>query len=307
MHDLGSTVVSMLSIPPVLLLALHVKDAGRISIPNAREDIYRDYSFVHYSRGRYGSKSDGEIQSRAPAINAGANLPYGIPKVTPSARSSLVPYIVKRQRPSPHIPNYNGSCSAGLPIWLWALKLWISPSKKHEAEVSLIIINLADVRNNHVSASQQAGSPAPHRFPEVVAVGLFSVLTDTALACGVIMTLRKQRPGFIQTERAMIILYVVESGIATSIFSIVILIANMTGNSLDVVGAGVPFGGVYILSILAHLHSRTGIRARLANEHRIRASANPQPSSLEMAAIPGQLKPGVRVSLPRLSAVILVK
>ncbi|KAF8310604.1 hypothetical protein DL93DRAFT_1591561 [Clavulina sp. PMI_390] len=156
---------------------------------------------------------------------------------------------------------------------LWALsrhRIYIS------FMASLIIVNVGlgfgdcfeidDIHSNYVPASKGGGPVTSHHFPRVIALTLLSAITDLALACGVIVTLRKQRTGFDQTDRIVnwIILYGVTSGIATSIFAFVILIMNVVGDGPNAVGAGVPFGGVYIFSALAHLHSRSGLRSRLA-------------------------------------------
>ncbi|KAF8304989.1 hypothetical protein DL93DRAFT_405496 [Clavulina sp. PMI_390] len=129
----------------------------------------------------------------------------------------------------------------------YAYRLWAL--SRHRIYIgfmaSLIIVNVGlgfdDIHSNYVPASRGGGPDTSHHFPRVIALTLLSAITDLALACGVIVTLRKQRTGFRQTDRIVnwIILYGVTSGIVTSIFAIVILIANVVGDGPNAVGAGV--------------------------------------------------------------------
>ncbi|KAF8310585.1 hypothetical protein DL93DRAFT_2230210 [Clavulina sp. PMI_390] len=107
--------------------------------------------------------------------------------------------------------------------------------------------------------------------PRKAAHDLEKAAIDLALAFGVVIILRKRRTGFVQTDRIInwIMLYGVASGVLTSIFALAILVMNLAGHFHNAVGVAMFFGGVYIASALAHLHSRAGLRSELSREHRL--------------------------------------
>ncbi|KAF8310601.1 hypothetical protein DL93DRAFT_2169642 [Clavulina sp. PMI_390] len=175
----------------------------------------------------------------------------------------------------------------------FAYRLWALSRHRIYAFVIglLIVVNMGlgvgEAKNNYQRASGEGALKSPHHFQMIIALTALSAGTNLALAVGVVITLRKQRTGFVQTDRIVnwIILYGIASGVVTSIFAIAILIATMLGDGDTVVGAGVPFGGVYIASAFAHLHSRTTLRSHLVGEHCLRVNGDGTwPSSLDVAS-----------------------
>ncbi|KAF8310579.1 hypothetical protein DL93DRAFT_2084374, partial [Clavulina sp. PMI_390] len=142
-------------------------------------------------------------------------------------------------------------------------------------------------------ANKNGYTGSPITFSTVVSIASISSAVDLALAFGVVIELRRKRTGFLQTDRMInwLMLYGVASGVVTSVVAIGILAANIVGGGQTVLAAGVALGGVYTVSALAHLHSRTGLRSRLAEEHRL---SSPLPSSMEMTTTPHNCRIGTR-------------
>ncbi|KAF8310580.1 hypothetical protein DL93DRAFT_2230206 [Clavulina sp. PMI_390] len=121
-------------------------------------------------------------------------------------------------------------------------------------------------RTNFLIGSRVPTSPRP--FAELITLVSSTVVVDLAIAFGVTITMRKHHTGFLQTDRVVnwVTLYGVASGVMTSIFAITMLIFYIIGDDRHTVGVGGIFGASYIVSALAHLHSRTRLRSRLAAE-----------------------------------------
>ncbi|KAF8309639.1 hypothetical protein DL93DRAFT_2230771 [Clavulina sp. PMI_390] len=98
-----------------------------------------------------------------------------------------------------------------------------------------------------------------------------SVMMDISLAISVASALQRHRTGFLQTDRALnrIILYGVATGALTSLFAIAMLICAALGERAAVRVLGVPHGAVQTVCVLAHLHSRAGLRSRISGECRL--------------------------------------
>ncbi|KAF8310602.1 hypothetical protein DL93DRAFT_2230225 [Clavulina sp. PMI_390] len=187
---------------------------------------------------------------------------------------------------------------------LWALsRHWMYTGVMGVLILVNIGLGIVEVKNNYVRAPNGGALDSPHHFQRIIALTTLSAVTDLALAVGVVLTLRKQRTGFLQTDRVVnwIILYGIASGMATTVFAIAILIATLIGDGDNIVGAGVPFGGVYIASTFAHLHSRTALRSRLVGEHHVPVKKDGTwPSSFDMesfSARPSQSRDGFRPSI----------
>ncbi|KAF8302330.1 hypothetical protein DL93DRAFT_497849 [Clavulina sp. PMI_390] len=103
----------------------------------------------------------------------------------------------------------------------------------------------------------------------------FLVAIDVTTVVAVTLVLRSQRTGFLRTDRVLncITLYVAATGALTSIIAILMLIFTVIGESDFSLVTSIPFGGVYIASALAHLHSRASFRAQLAGEDRLHTGA----------------------------------
>ncbi|KAF8310586.1 hypothetical protein DL93DRAFT_2230211 [Clavulina sp. PMI_390] len=137
--------------------------------------------------------------------------------------------------------------------------------------VALIVVNFAVALSDNLDDYLGRPPEAAHDLDKVIIITTCSAVIDLAVAFGVVLILRKQRTGFVQTDRIVnwIILYGVASGVLTSIFALVILVLNLVGEANKAIGVAMSFGAVYIASALAHLHSRAGLRLELSGECRL--------------------------------------
>ncbi|KAF8338060.1 uncharacterized protein EI90DRAFT_3151868 [Cantharellus anzutake] len=87
---------------------------------------------------------------------------------------------------------------------------------------------------------------------------------DTLIAVIMIVLLRRKRTGFPRTDRAIKILvrYAVQTGAITSVVALTILVSFLwyDGYHFLTICFAVPFGGVYTITLLANLHSRSQAR-----------------------------------------------
>ncbi|KAF8321543.1 hypothetical protein DL93DRAFT_2163160 [Clavulina sp. PMI_390] len=166
----------------------------------------------------------------------------------------------------------------------FAYRLWaLSRYRIYVATIALLISTSFAVAvddNKNTYALDDITPDAAHHSDKVFTVTSLSVVIDLAIAFGVTDTMRRQRTGFIQTDRVLnwIILYGIASGVLTSIFAIGILAANALGDGPKSLGVGAPYGGIYIASALANLNSRAGLRSQLAGENRLPTDRTTWPS-----------------------------
>ncbi|KAF8310590.1 hypothetical protein DL93DRAFT_2099360 [Clavulina sp. PMI_390] len=161
--------------------------------------------------------------------------------------------------------------------WLWSLsryRIYVGMI------VTMIVANLALAIDDNINGCLARSPTSIHHFQKIMAIVSLSAVIDLALAFGVVITLRKQRTGFIQMDRIInwIILYGIASGVVTSIFAFFILVNTLVGDPQVAIGAGMPFAGIYIGSTLAQL------RRQLAGEHYLPTGGRHWHSSIEMVS-----------------------
>ncbi|KAF8310587.1 hypothetical protein DL93DRAFT_2230212 [Clavulina sp. PMI_390] len=161
---------------------------------------------------------------------------------------------------------------------------------------AMILTNLAIGLDENITSSLTS---SPHSG-KIVAITTLSAAIDLGLAFGVIISLRRQRTGFLQMDRIVnrIIIYGIASGMVTSIYAILMLVFSLFEYGQVVVGAGIPFAGVYIASTLAQLHIRASLRSQLVGEHRLPTGKGPWLSSFEMSSPPHDVPAGEKVTHP---------
>jgi len=119
-------------------------------------------------------------------------------------------------------------------------------------------------------------------------------ITDLTLAGSMTFLLRRQRTGFMRTDNAInrMVFYTINTGTITSVVAVIILVTFVIdGFHFVVLALGIPLGGIYIMTMLANLHSRLKIRRYLAPGSRING---PQ---IEMTKIKTQPEVCARVVL----------
>ncbi|KAF8310584.1 hypothetical protein DL93DRAFT_2169627 [Clavulina sp. PMI_390] len=165
---------------------------------------------------------------------------------------------------------------------------------------SLILVNFGVALSDNLNDYLGRPPEGAHYLNKVIVITTFSSVIDLAIASGVVIIMRKQRTGFVQTDRIVswIILYGVASGVLTSLFALAILVMNLAGDGRNAVGVAMFFGGVYIASALAHLHSRAGLREELLREHRLPTGRGPRLSSIEFRVLPPNSPPGQKTTEP---------
>jgi len=90
---------------------------------------------------------------------------------------------------------------------------------------------------------------------------------DVVIATYMCLLLRRRRTGFQKTDSVInrMALYTISTGLVTSVLSCIsLLLFAKYGVSLSVLVVGMPLGGFYSITMLANLHTRTRLRARLA-------------------------------------------
>ncbi|KAF8309637.1 hypothetical protein DL93DRAFT_2230769 [Clavulina sp. PMI_390] len=208
-------------------------------------------------------------------------------------RNAMFHYTVPppRYTPNPWDLNYWGihvSVASIAVQTFFSYRLWtLSRHRVYNLVVSSLIIGngMLGIHNTAGVYASHGKQPVPLR--KLIVFTSLSVTIDLALTLGVTMALRKHRTGFLQTDRILnwINLYGVATGALTSCFALVLLFCTVTGRRKDFLVAAVPLGGIYITSALAHLHSRSALRAQLSGELRLPTNT---PQSFEMHSPPGR-------------------
>ncbi|KAF8309638.1 hypothetical protein DL93DRAFT_2170208 [Clavulina sp. PMI_390] len=170
-------------------------------------------------------------------------------------------------------------------------RLWtLSRQRLYSLVVSGLIIANAILGLYSASYVYVSNGTRAVPYKMLVEYASISVGIDVALTFGVTLALRKHCTGFHQTDRILnwIIFYGVATGALTSCFAMVMLLCTVTGHRKVLSVTMVPYGGVYITSALAHLHSRSALRTQLAGELRLTTNAL---SSLKTSSLPKPSQP----------------
>ncbi|KAF9510611.1 hypothetical protein BS47DRAFT_54187 [Hydnum rufescens UP504] len=100
----------------------------------------------------------------------------------------------------------------------------------------------------------------------IVAWLAIQAIADVVIATYMCLLLRHRRTGYHKTDSVInrLVLYVISTGLVTSILSCICLVLFAKyGFNIGVLVTGMPLGVFYSISMLTNLHMRTRLRARL--------------------------------------------